>query len=266
MTPLLRAENLSMEFAVTGGVFRRRLGAVRALHNVSFSLNEGESLGLVGESGSGKSTLGRILCRLHRPTSGRLFWDGRPMEDLPPLEWASGIQMIFQDPAASLNPKLSVETILAEPLGLRARVEKKEPPRGAARRDAVRELLSSVGLPTDILSHYPHQFSGGQKQRLAIARALAVRPRVLVADEPVSAVDLSLQAQILNLLSDLKEQYRLTTLIISHDLTVVAHLADRLLVLKDGETMETGGTAEILAETRHPYTRALLDAVPPLFR
>lgn len=264
--PLVSVENVSMEFAVEGGIFRRRLGTVAALAGVSLAIEEDRCLGLVGESGSGKTTLGRILCGLYRPTSGRVLWQGRPFETLPARERAGLVQMVFQDPAASLNPKMTVQALLGEALRVRAALDGERSVTSETVRQRVRGALEDVGLPGDALFYYPHQFSGGQKQRIAIARALAVRPRLLVADEPVSALDLSIQAQILNLLMDLRQRHRLTLVVISHDLTVVSHLADRLTILKDGMVVEDGGAADVLDRPRHAYTRALLDAVPPLLR
>jgi len=259
---LLEVQKVSKNFAVEGGLFRRRLGTVKALREVSFALNAGESLGLVGESGSGKTTLAKILTRMIAPDGGRLLWEGRTADTFSPREWAGNVQMVFQDPSASLNPKLSVETLLSEPLAL----WKQRDGRGPVKPEDMVAILQSVGLPTDILSSYPHQFSGGQKQRLAIARALAARPRLLVADEPVSALDLSIQAQILNLILDLKEKFGLTIVIISHDLAVVSYLADNLMILKDGEAVEAGPAQRILTQPEHEYTRRLLEAVPALVR
>ncbi|MGQ0644053.1 MAG: ATP-binding cassette domain-containing protein [Elusimicrobiota bacterium] len=259
---LLAVEGVSKEFAVEGGIFRRRIGVVRALDQVSFAMEEGDSLGVVGESGSGKTTLARILTRMLAPDGGRVLWEGRPMESFTAREWAGNVQMIHQDPSASLNPKLTVRTLLEEPLRLRARLAGRRADSPAAAADC----LAAVGLPADALSHYPHQFSGGQKQRVAIARALAAGPRLLIADEPVSALDLSIQAQILNLLMDLQERFRLTVLVISHDLAVVSALADRALVLKEGRAVEAGSAADVLARPKHPYTQALLEAVPQLVR
>jgi oligopeptide transport system ATP-binding protein len=263
---LLAAENISKAFPIEGGIFRWRIGTVRALRNVSFALEPGQTLGLVGESGSGKTTLARILTRMLAPDSGRLLWQGRPVDPRPERTWPCFVQMIFQDPTASLNPKLTVQTLLEEPVRQRALLSGEPRPSAAQARKETEALLADVGLSADLLPYYPHQFSGGQKQRLAIARALAMRPKVLLADEPVSALDLSIQAQILNLLKDLKERLGLAAVIISHDLTVVSYLADRILVLKDGEVVESGATGAVLSAAQHPYTRQLLDAVPRLVR
>jgi peptide/nickel transport system ATP-binding protein/oligopeptide transport system ATP-binding protein len=264
--PLVELESVTKDFAVEGGLLRRRVGAVRALDAVSLSVREGETLGLLGESGSGKTTLGRVLLRLLAPDAGRVLWEGRPAEEFSRAEWSTRVQMVFQDPSASLNPKLCVRTLLEEAVRLRAARAGEGRLTGDAARAAAEALLAAVGLPADSLRLYPHQFSGGQKQRVAIARALALRPRLLVADEPVSALDLSIQAQILNLLSELREMYHLTVIIISHDLAVVSHLADRLAVLKDGRLVETGPTEDVLARPAHPYTALLLKSVPEVLR
>lgn len=258
MTPQVEIQHLGKSYPVRGGVFQIQRGVVRALDGVSVSLETGESLGLVGESGSGKTTLARLLAGLLAPSEGRILWDGRPQNEFSRREWAGCVQMVFQDPSASLNPKLSVGTLLAEACRIR---------RG--HRDVAAEVeaaLSDVGLPPDTRFHYPHQFSGGQKQRIAIARALAAGPKLLIADEPVSALDLSVQAQILNLLADLRERLHLTLILISHDLTIVRQMTDRVLILDKGRTVETGLTEKILSHPEHETTRALLDAVPALLR
>ena len=241
-----------------GGIFQTRRSSVRALDDVSFCLNAGESLGLVGESGSGKTTLARLLSGFLTPSEGRILWEGRPQEEFTRWEWAGHVQMVFQDPSASLNPKLSVGTLLAEPL--RRRIGR------ADLAAAVEAALVEVGLPPDARYHYPHQFSGGQKQRIAIARALAAGPKLLIADEPVSALDLSVQAQILNLLADLRDRLHLTLILISHDLTVVRQMTERVLILDKGRTVETGSTDKVLSQPAHGTTRTLLDAVPALLR
>ncbi|HMU75549.1 MAG TPA: dipeptide/oligopeptide/nickel ABC transporter ATP-binding protein, partial [Elusimicrobiota bacterium] len=215
---LLEVSDLSKTYAVEAGLFRRRVGAVKALAGVSFSLESGRSLGLVGESGSGKTTLARILAGFLDADGGSVSWEGRPRESYSRNEWASRVQMVFQDPSASLNPKLRVRTQLDEALGQRARWDRTALSGRELKERRVR-LLNDVGLPPDAGEAYPHQFSGGQKQRIAIARALAAGPRLLLADEPVSSLDLSVQAQILNLLADLREKFNLAVILISHDLT-----------------------------------------------
>lgn len=262
---LLEVKGLSKTYAVEAGVFRRRVGAVKALEDVSFSLEGGRSLGLVGESGSGKTTLARILAGFLDADGGAVLWEGRPRESFSRSEWASRVQMVFQDPSASLNPKLRVRTLLDEALGQRARWDKSTLSRRELNERRSR-LLNDVGLPGDAGEAYPHQFSGGQKQRIAIARALAAGPRLLLADEPVSSLDLSVQAQILNLLADLREKFKLTVILISHDLTVVRQLTDRVLVLAEGRAVESGETARVLAEPQSPVTKNLLAAVPALLR
>jgi oligopeptide/dipeptide ABC transporter ATP-binding protein len=238
----------------------RKRATVRAVEDVSLEVFAGETLGLVGESGCGKSTLGRVLLRLIEPTSGQILFDGvditrEPQKKLAPFR--RRMQMIFQDPYASLNPRMTVGAILSEPLeihGLAATA--------AARRERVAALLSKVGLRPDAVSRYPHEFSGGQRQRIGIARALAVAPRFIVCDEPISALDVSIQAQIVNLLQDLQEQDGLTYLFISHDLEIVRHIADRVAVMYLGRIVELAQSGTLYARPRHPYTQALLSAVP----
>lgn len=258
MTPLLEISDLTKIYPVRGGVFQTRQSEVRALDGVSLTLNVGESLGLVGESGSGKTTLARLVAGFLTPSAGRILWEGKPQSGFSRAEWAGHVQMVFQDPSASLNPKLSVGTLLAEPL--RRRTGR------AGLSAAVEAALAEVGLPADARFHYPHQFSGGQKQRIAIARALAAGPKLLIADEPVSALDLSVQAQILNLLADLRERLQLTLILISHDLTIVRQMTERVLILDKGRMVETGSTEKVLAHPASLTARALLDAVPALLR
>jgi ABC-type glutathione transport system ATPase component len=247
MPDLIEARYLSKRYHSRGVGGHRTL---TALNRVSLTLKEGENLGLVGESGSGKTTLGKIIAGLLEPDEGTLNLGGREADSLPRLERARFAQMVFQDPATALNPKLSIETQLQEALRLRPNPE--EPG----------FWLERVGLTRDMLSAYPHQLSGGQKQRANIARAAAAGPRVMIADEPVSSLDLSIQSQILKLLADLKSGLGISYLVISHDLGVVAALCDRMIVLKDGVIQEEGRTVEILNNPSHPYTKKLIDSVP----
>jgi ABC-type glutathione transport system ATPase component len=249
---LLHVQQLSKSFPIEGGVLRRRVGSVEALRDISLEVAQGETVALVGGSGSGKSTLARIVAGLLPPDSGRILWNGRTLSDLTRLERARSIQMIFQDPYASLNPKLSIRTQLEEVL----RLGSVQQGRTAA------HLLDTVGLSADTLAHYPFQFSGGQRQRIAIARALAMQPALLVADEPLSALDVTIQSQILELLKQLKATYGLTLLFITHDLAVVDRFADRVIVLQDGKIVESGLTGSVLNRPQHAYTQALLAAVP----
>ncbi len=239
---------------------------VRAVDDVSFSLRAGENMGLVGESGCGKSTLGRTLLRLLEPTAGEIHIDGVDLLALPNRELRRlrrQVQMVFQDPFASLNPRLTVHELLAEPLRVHALVA--PPTRGPAEIEAVERLLTDVGLPADSRRRYPHEFSGGQRQRIGIARALAVRPKLIVADEPVSALDVSIQAQIVNLLRDIQARQNLTYLFISHDLKVVEHLCDKVAVMYLGRIVELAETDVLYGSPRHPYTAALIASVvePP---
>ena len=253
MSELLRAERLVKEFPVKGGV-------VHAVSDVSFAIEKGETLGLVGESGCGKSTLGKLLLDLIEPTSGKVYFKG---EDLSQYRGEAlralrrGMQMIFQDPYASLDPRLSVGRIIMEPLTAHRVGDSRE-----ERARMVRELMEQVGLRPEFYARYPHQFSGGQRQRVGIARALALNPELIICDEPVSALDVSIQAQILNLLSDLQKQRALTYLFISHDLNVVRYLSDRVMVMFLGQLCELSPTEALYAAPRHPYTRFLLASVP----
>jgi peptide/nickel transport system ATP-binding protein len=257
---LLELEDLKVYFPIKSGiVLDRHVGDIKAVDGVSLEIRRGETLGLVGESGCGKSTVGRTILRLYKPTAGRIVFDGKDItrlseEELRPLR--RRMQMIFQDPFASLNPRHSVGRIVGEPLrthGLAGR-------RGAAGR--VRELLGIVGLPADAASRYPHEFSGGQRQRIGLARSLALNPDFVVADEPVSALDVSIQAQIINLLERLQDEFNLTFLFIAHDLAVVRHISDRIAVMYLGIIVEVSPAEELYENPLHPYTISLLSAVP----
>ena len=254
---LLEAKHLVKEFPI-GGTKKNPL-VVHAVSDVSLEIHEGETLGLVGESGCGKSTLGRTLIRLLLPTSGEVFFEGRDIVKMSDQEFAKirrQMQIVFQDPYASLNPRMSVSKLLAEPLTTYGFKDKKE------LEQRVRELMKEVGIPEEFYNRYPHQFSGGQRQRIGIARAIALNPKLIVCDEPVSALDVSIRSQVLNLLKDLQEQYGLTYLFISHDLSVVKFIADRVCVMFLGNLCEVGSTDELYAHPLHPYTRFLLNAIP----
>ena len=237
MKPILELKNLTKYFPVMGGVFRREVGRVYAVNDVSLSVNKGETIGIVGESGCGKSTLGRALIRLYEPSSGQVIFDGQDFTALDKKALKAQrkrIQMIFQDPYASLNPRMSIEKILSEPFRLHDIGTPDE------RREWVRELLETVGLPAESAQRYPHRFSGGQRQRVGIARALALKPEVIVCDEAVSALDVSIQSQVLNLLVRLQKERGLTYLFISHDLSVVKYISDRVMVMYLGKVVENG--------------------------
>jgi len=258
--PLLEVKNLVMHFPLTQGIiFQRKVGAVQAVDGVSFSVKRGETLGLVGESGCGKSTTGRAILQLYKPTSGEVNFNGRDLTKLDGGEMRKmrrHLQMIFQDPYASLNPRMTVGNIVSEPMQIHKLVPKKE------RTERVQELLQTVGLNPYFANRYPHEFSGGQRQRIGIARALAANPDFIVADEPVSALDVSIQAQIVNLLEDLQDQFELTYLFIAHDLSVVRHISDRVAVMYLGKIVELADRNALYDDPLHPYTKALLSAVP----
>jgi oligopeptide transport system ATP-binding protein len=256
---LLEIRNLKKYFPVGGGLFSRRKGEVRAVDGVDLTVEEGETLGLVGESGCGKSTLGRTLLRLIEPTEGEVLFRGKNLLGLSPREMRNmrrEMQIIFQDPYASLNPRMRVGEIVGEGLEIHKLAA------GKKKRQRVMELLNQVGLREDHYDRYPHEFSGGQRQRIGIARALAVNPSFIVADEPVSSLDVSIQAQIINLLQELQEKMHLTYFFISHDLRVVEHISHRVAIMYLGKIVEIAPSETIYSEAKHPYTRALLSAVP----
>lgn len=257
--PLLVATGLQKHFPVRRGLLQRKVGAVQAVDGVDFEVLPGETLSIVGESGCGKTTTGRLLTRLLEPTAGSVVFDGRDISHLSPRAMRPlrrDVQMIFQDPYSSLNPRHTVGTIVGAPF----RIQGVEPPGGI--RSAVQDLLSLVGLSPEHYNRYPHEFSGGQRQRIGIARTLALRPKLIVADEPVSALDVSIQAQVVNLLEDLQDELGLTYVLIAHDLSVVRHVSDRVAVMYLGKIVEIGDRADVYERPMHPYTVALLSAVP----
>ena len=259
--PLLEVRQLAMHFPVTEGIaLRRKVGEVKAVDGVDFCIERGETLGLVGESGCGKTTTGRCILRLERPTGGQILFDGQDINQMPRTELLSlrrRMQVIFQDPYSSLNPRMKVGDIIGEPIKVHG-VERD----GGRRRARVRELLSVCGLDPKFTDRYPHEMSGGQRQRVGIARALALDPQFIVCDEAVSALDVSIQAQIVNLLEDLRERFGLTYLFIAHDLSVVRHLCQRVAVMYLGRIVEMAASDELFDNPLHPYTQALLSAVP----
>jgi oligopeptide transport system ATP-binding protein len=259
---LVQVNNLKTHFPIRAGVLQRPVGWVRAVDGVSFAINEGETVGLVGESGCGKTTLGRTLLRLIEPTAGEIHFDGQNITGLNGEELRAvrrKAQMIFQDPYGSLNPRMTVGNIIAEPLRIHKLCASRQ-----EERERVAELLKSVGLLPEHARRYPHEFSGGQRQRIGIARAVAVQPKFIVCDEPVSALDVSVQAQIINLLSELQDKFKLTYLFIAHDLAVIEHISDRVLVMYFGRIVEEASAEEIYANPVHRYTQALLSAVPEI--
>lgn len=257
--PLLVTKDLKKHFPIKAGILQRTVGYVKAVDGISFHINKGETFGLVGESGCGKSTAGRTIIALYEPTSGQVIFDGKDIFKAKNSELADvrrNMQMIFQDPYASLNPRKTVNTILEQPFVVQKLYSKKE------RQERIDWLLDRVGLDPAMRNRYPHEFSGGQRQRIGIARALALNPKMIIADEPVSALDVSIQAQVLNLLEDLQDELDLTYLFISHDLSVVRHICDRIGVMYLGQMVEIATKEDLYEDPLHPYTQALLSAIP----
>jgi oligopeptide transport system ATP-binding protein len=259
--PLVKVRNLKKHFPINSGlIIQRQVGAVKAVDDISFDVYKGETLGLVGESGCGKSTTGRTVLQLYKPTSGSIEFEGQELTTMKPDELRKmrrRMQMIFQDPFASLNPRMSVGNIIAEPLRVHKVYENKQ-----EMLEFVEDLMQKVGLNPYYVNRYPHEFSGGQRQRIGIARALALKPSFIVADEPISALDVSIQAQVVNLLEDLQSEFNLTYLFIAHDLSMVRHICDRVAVMYLGKIVEFGPIDEVYENPQHPYTHSLLSAVP----
>ncbi len=256
---LVQIRGLKKYFPIRRGVFQRHVGDIRAVDDVSFEIRKGETLGLVGETGCGKTTIGRTLIRLYKPTAGEVIFDGQDMARLKKQELRRlrrRMQMIFQDPYASLNPRISAGSIVAEPL------EVHKISRGAEKRERVEELLKLVGISTQSVGRYPHEFSGGQRQRIGIARALALNPDLIICDEPISSLDVSIQAQVVHLLEALQDRLGLTYLFIAHDLSMVRHISDRVAVMYLGKIVELADRNDLYENPLHPYTQALMSAVP----
>jgi len=256
---LIEVRKLKKYFPVTGGFFQRKVGDVKAVDDVSFQVFIGETLGLVGETGCGKTTVGRTMMRLYEPTEGEIIFDGVDLASLDERqmrEIRSRMQMIFQDPYASLNPRMTVGSIIGAPLDVHTNISATE------KHDRIQGLLDIVGLNPDFVNRYPHEFSGGQRQRIGIARALALNPNLIVCDEPISSLDVSIQAQVVNLLEELQKQLGLTYVFIAHDLSMVRHISDRMAVMYLGKIMELADRDEIYLNSLHPYTQALMSAVP----
>ncbi|MBM7557079.1 ABC transporter ATP-binding protein [Halanaerobacter jeridensis] len=256
---ILEVNNLKKHFPINGGIFKRQVNSVKAVDGLNFNVKRGETLGLVGESGCGKSTTGKVLLRLLDATEGEVKFEGRDIHKLDKKDLRSlrkEMQMIFQDPYASLNPRMTVAEIVGEPLDIHNLAKGKE------KEERVRELLDMVGLSSKFAKRYPHEFSGGQRQRIGIARALAVDPEVIVCDEPVSALDVSIQAQVINLMEDLQDELGLTYIFIAHDLSVVRHISDRVAVMYLGKIVELADKDDLYDTPKHPYTKALLSAIP----
>ncbi|SFL35898.1 ABC transporter ATP-binding protein [Halanaerobium salsuginis] len=257
---LLEVKNLKKYFPVKAGVFKRTVAHVKAVDDISFAVKQGETLGLVGESGCGKSTTGRTILRLLEATEGEVVFEGKNIMELDKNEMRAirrDMQIIFQDPYASLNPRMTVADIVGEPIDIHKLAKNKK-----ERNQKVEEILENVGLGAEYMNRYPHEFSGGQRQRIGVARALAVDPKLIIADEPVSALDVSVQAQVVNLLQDLQQEYGLTYLFIAHDLSVVKHISDRVAVMYLGKIVELTDKKELYDNPLHPYTQSLLSAIP----
>lgn len=257
MAPLIEIQDLKQHFKIKGGLFGRNIQTVKAVDGVSFTINKGETFGLVGESGSGKTTLGRTLLHLYKPTSGKIFFNGEEVNENNYRQYAKRMQIIFQDPYASLNPRMTVEDIIGEALDVHKLYSTK-----AERREKIINLLKLVGLNAEQAQRYPHEFSGGQRQRIGIARALAVDPEFIVCDEPVSALDVSIQAQIINMLYDMQQDMKLTYLFIAHDLAVVRQISKRIAVMYLGNIVELTDSESLYTKSLHPYTQSLISAIP----
>ena len=256
---LLKVDGLVKHFPITRGIFRKQVGTVKAVDGISFYINGRETLGLVGESGCGKSTAGKVILQLLKATSGKIFFKEQELTSISRINLRKQrpqMQMIFQDPQDSLNPRMTVGSIISEPMLEHQSIRRKE------RRERVEELLNSVGLDPNVTNRYPHEFSGGQRQRIGIARALSLSPDFIICDEPIAALDVSIQAQVINLLEDLQEEFGLTYLFISHDLSMIRHIADRVAVMYLGRIVELASSRELYSRPLHPYTKALLSAVP----
>ncbi len=259
MKPILEVNNLSMHFPITGGLLRRQVGKVHAVTDVSLCLTRGETLGVVGESGCGKTTLGRALIRLYEPTEGSVKFEGKEVTEFSDNDlkgFRKDMQMVFQDPYASLNPRMTIQDILEEPLSLHQIGTKAE------RQEKVVSIMKLVGLREEDILKFPHEFSGGQRQRIGIARALMLNPKIIICDEAVSALDVSIQSQVLNLLNKLQKELKLTYIFISHDLTVVKYISDRVAIMYLGRIIELASSEDIYEKPQHPYTKALLSSMP----
>ena len=260
---MIKVKNLRKYFPITGGFFNTKLGDVKAVENINFEIPEGEILGLVGESGSGKTTLGRSIIRLIEPSEGEILYNNKNIINFNDKEMRAlrkEFQIIFQDPFASLDPRKKIFDIIAQGLKIHTKMNKSEI------NKKVTTIIKEVGLQEEHLSRYPHEFSGGQRQRIGIARALVLNPKFIIADEPVSALDVTIQAQILNLILELKEKYSLTILFISHDLSVINQIADRVMVMYLGHIVEVASTKNLFSNPRHPYTKSLIETAPQIFR